>query len=135
MTINENQNATDQAVIELPCSTETAESMLNWYELDDCDKGDALVAWADALRDALERDPRAARVEVSAGRGQRATHHGWNGAAWSESWYGCATMDTLTQSEAAAVEDAITAADAALGEFAAKVEKQEAEWAAEGNAE
>jgi hypothetical protein len=44
-------------------------------------------------------------------------------------------MDTLTESEAAAVEDAIAAADAALAEFAAKVSKQEAEWAAEGNAE
>lgn len=117
----EGEEMPDPAVIEFPVDAETAESLLSWHEIDDCDKDDALVLWADALRDALERDPRAARVEVSAARGQRATHHGWNGAGWSERWSGCATMDTLTESEVAAVEDAITAADAALAEFAQNV--------------
>jgi hypothetical protein len=114
------------AVIELPAGTETAESLLDWHEslTLDSDRETGLTLWADALRDALERDTRASRLEVSAARGQRATHHGWNGAAWSERWSGCATMDTLTESEAAAVEDAITAADAALAEFAARIQQQ-----------
>jgi len=120
---NEDEEMPDPAYIETPASTETAESLLNWHEslTLDSDRETGLTLWADALRDALERDPRAARVEVSAARGQRATHHGWNGAAWSERWSGCATMYTLTESEAAAVEDAITAADSALGEFAEAV--------------
>ena len=112
------------AVIETPASAETVVSMLDEHGIDDCDKDDAVVLWADALRDAMERDPRAKRLEVSAARGQRVTHHGWNGAAWSEWWSGCATMDTLTESEAEAVEDAITAADAALAEFAARMQQQ-----------
>jgi hypothetical protein len=124
----EDEEMPDPAYIETPASTETAESLLNWHEslTLDSDREAGLTTWADALRDALERDPRASRLAVSAARGQRIMHHAWNGAAWSESWSGCATMDTLTESEAAAVEDAITAADAALAEFAAKVEKQEA---------
>jgi hypothetical protein len=134
---NEDEEMPEPAYIETPASTETAESMLDWHEslTLDSDRETGLTLWADALRDALERDPRASRLEVSAARGQRIMHHAWNGAAWSERWSGCATMDTLTESEAAAVEDAIAAADAALAEFAAKVSKQEAEWAAEGNAE
>lgn len=114
----------EQAVIEVPVSSETAGSMLDEHGIDDCDRDDALVFWADALRDALERDTRASRLEVSAARGQRIMHHAWNGAAWSERWSGCATMDTLTDSESAAVEDAITAADAALADFAARMQQQ-----------
>lgn len=123
---SEDEEMPEPAVIEVPVSAETAESLLSWHDIDDADRGDALVIWCDALGHALERDQRASRLTVSAARGQRASHHGWNGAAWSERWSGCATMDTLTEGEAAAVEDAITAADAALAEFAEKVAKQEA---------
>lgn len=111
------------AVIETPSSAETAGAMLDEHSIDDCDKDDALAVWADALRDALERDPRAERLEVSAARGERVVHHGWNGAAWSERWSGCATMDTLTESESEAVWDAVMAADAALADFAAQVDQ------------
>jgi hypothetical protein len=132
----EDEEMPDPAYIETPASTETAESLLDWHEslTLDSDREAGLTTWADALRDAMERDPRAKRLEVSAARGQRIMHHAWNGAAWSERWSGCATMDPLTESESEAVEDAITAADAALAEFAAKIAKDEAEWAAD-NAE
>lgn len=124
----EDEEMPDPAYIETPASTETAESLLDWHEslTLDSDRETGLTLWADALSEALIRDPRAKRLEVTPAGGQRIMHHGWNGAAWSERWSGCATMDTLTESEAAAVEDAITAADAALAEFATKVEKQEA---------
>jgi hypothetical protein len=133
----EDEEMPDPACIETPASTETAESLLDWHEslTLDSDRETGLTLWADALSEALIRDTRAKRLEVTPACGQRIMHHGWNGAGWSERWSGCATMDTLTESEAAAVEDAITAADAALAEFAAKVAKQEAEWAAEGNPE
>lgn len=122
----EDEEMPEPAVIELPASTETAESLLDWHEslTIDFDRETGLTVWADALRDALERDTRASRLEVSAARGQRIMHHGWNGAAWSERWSGCATMDTLTESEVAAIEDAITAADAALADFAARMQQQ-----------